>query len=365
MISSTSLTELWKAKTTGYSTVPESIIDARMITGLLNRPDTIRHDRDPVEYYDLLGWAWSERLEHSLLLRLQNPTWKVVHPLRFKDLNKDEGRLVAGVLDILDFHTGKSHYKDFKELRFGCVQEVGAYNGLVSLIIISTGLAFALGSPNHAATVLRDLKDLPWNEDPSSPFHELEFHQLVSTWATVGQIAGFRDTAERILRDRCMKWGINEVETAVNTKGVVDLFQWLCLESSEAEVSFNVVAAQGGRGGGAALFAANEYFIHFGFQLTPPVMEMTPYGLRARIRRYGVPFSQTKTQEMERRRGLRDPRSVRVESNLFRRKKYLPDKVKREAQVLQDRIVGDSTFRSVLHLNDGCKPTKYAQISFG
>ncbi|KAH9208096.1 hypothetical protein DL95DRAFT_468051 [Leptodontidium sp. 2 PMI_412] len=242
----------------------------------------MRHGRDPDTYYKLTCRDWPHSLANPLLTRLWDPQWKVVNSLRFSHLTTDEGQLICGILYIIDFNTGSSRLSDFAELRFGCGEHPEAYGSLTTIIIISTGLVHALGSPRDAVGVIYALS--------LRPFYLFRgFDLWVSAWATVGRIAGFQDVAIEMLQARCTKWNIDEIETAKNVKGVADFVRWLFGDFDKNIFSFNVVSADGGRGGGAALFATIEYFIHFGFRLNSPVIAMTRYGLGAHVGRHGTP----------------------------------------------------------------------------
>ncbi|KAH7348849.1 hypothetical protein BKA65DRAFT_268893 [Rhexocercosporidium sp. MPI-PUGE-AT-0058] len=341
VITSSSLVELWKPKTTGYRSIPDSTIDRRMIVGLLNRPSIMRHGRDGNEYASLTGRSWSYDLDNPFATRMWNPLWEVVNPLRFSHLATGEGCLVGGVLDVLDLANGLSRFSSFAELRFGCEEDPKAVDGLTSLIIISTGLVHALGSPRDAAKVM---KGLTGEFKYIRKFHPFEkYDLLVSSWATVGRIAGFQDTAIKMLQARCNKWGIENTKTAKNAKGVGDLLRWLFIEHDKYIFSFNIITVDGGRGGGAALFAIIEYLIDFGFRLTPSVMVMTQFGLRAHVSRHdtllAVADDSIEPEGLSASQNLQP--KYRLEANKFRRERVLPKRILREAHGLQDKAAQD------------------------
>ncbi|KAG4436838.1 hypothetical protein IFR05_007687 [Cadophora sp. M221] len=341
IIASGTLTDLWNSRATGYHPIPDSTIDRRMIKGLPNRPNTMRHGRNPDMYNKLTCRVWPQSLENPLRTRLWDPQWKVVNPLHFSHLDTDEGQLICGILDILDFGTGSSRFSDFAELRFGCEEHPGAYDSLTTVIIISTGLVHALGSSRAAARILDILYGQSSSHWRFKAFRE--FDLCASAWAAAGQIAGFQDVAIEMLQARCTKWDIDEIETAKNAKGVTDLVHWLFTGFDKDIFSFNVVSIDGGRAGGAALFAAIEYFIHFGFRLTPPVMAMTRYGLRAHVSRHGTtPYQLDASLREEELSVTDDWQPLKpLASNKFRRERDFPKKILKEAHMIEDKVSRD------------------------
>ncbi|KAL2064630.1 hypothetical protein VTL71DRAFT_3767 [Oculimacula yallundae] len=348
-MASATLAVFWNARQTGYDRISDQAFDRRMIK----------------------GYRWSRGLK-CLLSAFRSPAWKVVHPVNFKNLRNGQGTHIGGILDIMDFSSGLSRFGSFTELRFGSESDAAGFDYMVFLIIISSGLVHATGSPENAASVMGgSVIEKPQAYSfgsgmPNSDYHVYsllryqKLRRLVSAWAAVGRIAGLEDIAIQILKARCTKWDIEETEVEQNTKGVEDLVGWLFEDDQNDTFSFNVVSVNGGRAGGAALFSIIDYFIHFGFPLNPPAMEITPYGLRATVARPalltpalrpttdGISISALRSQQSIARMAL--------DSNRFRREQNagkLRANVLNQVRIIDDRLAQDPINTSFARLVQG------------
>jgi hypothetical protein len=125
----------------------------------------------------------------------------------------------------------------------------------------------------------------------------------VTIWSTAGKIAGFKKTAETILKSRLQKWGAEKgMKMASSTDGPQKFFEWFVNGdgASNSYFYFEVGITEASRARGAVLYAMVEFLIQFGFCLTTPVIEVGESGVRARVGRV-IPGEGVKSQRARER----------------------------------------------------------------
>ena len=349
MIASKSWRGIWETKITQRSYTPERGIQLAVFKDVLSNTTQMRDSGD------------RDRVIERAIQDLCSPVWEALDPRSFEGW-KYQWRLEAdGPRSMVEYQNGALEFTDLSKLKFGSEPNSSPYDGLGNLIIISTLLEHALGSVSSTVELMRSLNE-GGRRRRGLPFHSShEFTMLVTEWTKAGRIIGYRAKAEELLDLRCAKWGIEDSATAKNPQGARKLYRWLFLEIESETCFFDIVSPDGGRAGGAALFAIVEYLIHFDFRLTVPVMTMTEHGLQAHVSRDELSVvtlvpTEASMKEDEPRTSQDLQRRVLHQANRVRQERHLPLKIKREARVLEDKLSqGSSQPRSTVTQRDVVK----------